>query len=1310
MNAVGRTVRIALTVITGAMLFGACAQDVGDIDRTQPEAILKSDLLDATWYLRQTVSDVPPTTSTFFVGYTFDTEKIVWEIQESYLVGYRAYELIPGLTDRAQFAADGTTIPTSVVNEGRDPTLFRDQPVAAYRIISHFDIQRQYNPTTGEQTNVILENTSDRPWYARDYMRVDWGTNWVASFTFMNYAVASSPVQYHVPESEGGEDARRMVYDEDGTLQYMDFVERHAMQPSLLACLYYLNAFSAGDCVGQQVEVRTSLLRVPEESSYEPVFYDDADMSRFGYFRTERLTYDRRRGATMDGRIQLANRHNLWENTWQRDANGNILRDATGRRVARPFAERTPRPLVYHLSAHFPETLLPYAIAMSENWDRSYRRAVAAAQTDGDASGWQSVRPMFVLCQNPVTDQTVYPTGGDAVTYASDCGEVGTEVRIGDLRYHVVYWVHNPQAAGPLGYGPSGVDPETGEIISGTAYVYGGAVDTYAQYSVDLIRFVNGDLTPDDIYDAAHVREQVRANMAGHVDPRAAALANNPHLADLQLRNDVTEFMGGESLEMISLLRQDLAEDGSLDMLPTGQGWERRRIKRIRESGVDLLAINDEQLAIFGIDPTVQISDEELETVRLSNWMARHNPAAVRAREFALGRECILQRDSLDDSILGIARHYAGRNDYDQIYLEIRGAIFQSVMEHEVGHTIGLRHNFSGSWDSINYHPEFWDMKKEGYPGVAPSGEPIVTPFGRPATLADTYGIAALTEAQIDGRMREYQYSSIMDYSSAFNTDFAGVGPYDDAAVMYAYTAGAGRSDAQSDSNHPAFNVVERGFVEVWDDLPQDATNIFRNFEGRRGIGYFQPLEVFHYSTIMESLQGNGTIDDAVQRLWDRSLMRADEVDALREANVESRPMEVPYMFCSDEYRGLRQSCRTWDRGADPLEQTLDYIERYRSYYYFDNYRRSRLGWFGSNAGQVAASRYFFPLVDGYQRWLLTVAISGSRPDSALDNGWTFAAYAGLNLLAEVITTPNSGAYVVDNGQYRLVSYAEVDGADIYIPEGIGRRRFSRYDANLGYHYARFPLSAGHYWTYINALFAITSAETAVAGVEVGQFDTTYIIPPYLVFADELTRLFNAVATGDNAAFAPLVVPSARGYSIEYRPMLTLGLSDGTLLNPENGAIVRPDILMSRDPAATLRGLPIDARLGFSEQIYAMILSMSSFNRNYSTRFVDQSRVFIVSAGEIPELASNFEIVQFCDPTPAGVGKCYAAYHSQGLSEPSLGADMVLRGAEIADRYHKAVQDGNTGQQQTAARDMENLLTDLNIVMLLTDVFGSVPL
>ena len=54
---------------------------------------------------------------------------------------------------------------------------FLGNPVAQFRIESHFDVMRGYNPNTGDQSNKIVEDTRTRPWYERDYMRVDWSVN-----------------------------------------------------------------------------------------------------------------------------------------------------------------------------------------------------------------------------------------------------------------------------------------------------------------------------------------------------------------------------------------------------------------------------------------------------------------------------------------------------------------------------------------------------------------------------------------------------------------------------------------------------------------------------------------------------------------------------------------------------------------------------------------------------------------------------------------------------------------------------------------------------------------------------------------------------------------------------------------------------------------------------------------------------------------------------------------------------------------------------------------------------------------------------
>ena len=68
-------------------------------------------------------------------------QKVRFEIEEDFLVAYRAYDYAPG-SQSPTTSGDNNT----------------DTPVPKYDINSHFDIKREYNPATGEQSNVLGEH------------------------------------------------------------------------------------------------------------------------------------------------------------------------------------------------------------------------------------------------------------------------------------------------------------------------------------------------------------------------------------------------------------------------------------------------------------------------------------------------------------------------------------------------------------------------------------------------------------------------------------------------------------------------------------------------------------------------------------------------------------------------------------------------------------------------------------------------------------------------------------------------------------------------------------------------------------------------------------------------------------------------------------------------------------------------------------------------------------------------------------------------------------------------------------------------
>ena len=64
-----------LLLSTATFLAAGCAQDVGDINRVQANALKKSDF-EGVWYFRQTVTDVPAHVDYTFIGYTSSMEKV----------------------------------------------------------------------------------------------------------------------------------------------------------------------------------------------------------------------------------------------------------------------------------------------------------------------------------------------------------------------------------------------------------------------------------------------------------------------------------------------------------------------------------------------------------------------------------------------------------------------------------------------------------------------------------------------------------------------------------------------------------------------------------------------------------------------------------------------------------------------------------------------------------------------------------------------------------------------------------------------------------------------------------------------------------------------------------------------------------------------------------------------------------------------------------------------------------------------------------------------------------------------------------
>ena len=163
----------------------ACTGEIEDIDRTSPNKVQK-EIFEGEWWFNATVVDTEFIQGLLFEGLMSGADRIRWDLQEELLVAYRSYETLEG-------AEEGSS-------EDLD---FQGTVVAMFPIESHFDVLREYNAATGEQSNIIVENTTDRPWWERDYVRIDWSQNLVAdSYSLSGVITAISEATYYDQEHE----------------------------------------------------------------------------------------------------------------------------------------------------------------------------------------------------------------------------------------------------------------------------------------------------------------------------------------------------------------------------------------------------------------------------------------------------------------------------------------------------------------------------------------------------------------------------------------------------------------------------------------------------------------------------------------------------------------------------------------------------------------------------------------------------------------------------------------------------------------------------------------------------------------------------------------------------------------------------------------------------------------------------------------------------------------------------------------------------------------------------------------------------
>lgn len=1296
---------IASTVFGGAP---GCAGERDPINHVQANVVPKAIFLrpdgqgrflddSDSWYFRATITDVPAAQATAFIGAAGDMYRMKWRISEDgkELQAYREDPDILSAGDEH----DGT--------------------IAAFPIESHFDVRRGYNAATGEETNIIEENTTDRTWDKREYMRVDWGTNKISQSMFV--APGFEAISASTTWIQASDHPDHPTFQKD----YVDISARYTVRPDTRTCFFYYRDVGCGP---GDISARLSFMKVPERD-FEPREYpdrvplldDDGDpirtvsgspvglpvMDEFGFFRTERAQYDPRYGALEERYLYRANVWNLWKQWFARDAAGRVLEDARGEKVRLPYKAREVRPIVYFLNAAWPASMKPVAQATADSWNDAFNETVAALRlledrAPGSALSQAELRGevermrhagerSFVLCQNnPVKE------GDDPA-----CGAPGTVARQGDLRYSFMHWVAKPQPAGPLGFGPSYADPVTGEIFSASAYVYGGALDTYAQSAVDIVDLINGKTKEFDyengIATDAYAKRLARGEVPG---PRASAVDGFSGVAPGEPGFDLATAQKNVELGVDRALLEAIAQKGI--PLATGpSGAERRAMIKGTPLERKIFDVPETHFLV-GKAPGEALTDGDMGKV--SDVFAASDVVKQESeRQRFLGEHhCYLDASLVDDSVVGLAKQMAAKyaslaasasaaeqeRAHYGMWDELRARILSGLLAHEVGHTLGLRHNFEGSSDALNFFDEFWDLKEESLQ------------FGAP-----------MTDRQRDAGMTELQYSTVMDYGARFNADIRGLGKYDYAAIRFGY-GDLVETFPKGAIKDPLYNAPASAFgagfftgysAEILDRLNRQ----FRHYTMIPG----------EFSAGIDGIKKSGReirpFADVVASARAAYLGAKGDTSTVKVTSRSGGYDVVPYRYCGDEFAGSanRPLCQRWDQGMDPMEVVSDAMSRYKQYYVFDAFTRGRANGFNMANGYLTkiATRYFSHVHAQYIHWLffqgsldyywraVLGGAKGVKSGYITNEDWfkdpagglasTMATTWGLDRLIDVLGTPDVGVYLPNEdsalqpagsffSQVTATPYAcrDARGATVKcgsndkqltldIEDG-ARYRYTRYDNASGQGYFNRIKNVGSFYDKIAALLTLTNTSTNFVGQDQSNA-VSYRIGFYLAYPKAMSGVFGGVATDSFDKYAWRVsapAPGADAKLMSPNVFQTLGGRDGAFATTSD---------------RQLRGTPIDSGWYFFYKAYALFFSMAEFQSNFSQSWNDAVRVWCVGCGEAFTPGAGLAPVTMADPL---TGKQYAAIeYADGRCSP--GADLIKQGQKLVDDYNA---------RSAAAPDAEN--------------------